>query len=59
MRVRSGLEPAFRRINTKVGVGPLANGEGWYDTIDGCDCAESMVLAFANKLEIWAEHALS
>jgi hypothetical protein len=39
--------------------GPLSNGGGWCDTIEGCNFAESMVLAFANKLEIWAEYALS
>jgi hypothetical protein len=43
----------------KVRKGPLTNGEGWYDTIDACNCAESMELAFANKLEIWARYALS
>jgi len=32
--------------------GPLANGEGWYDTMDACNSAELMDLAFANKLEI-------
>lgn len=43
----------------KVRKGPLTNGEGWYDTIDACNCAESVELAFANKLEIWARYALS
>lgn len=30
------------------GSGPFANGESWYDTVDGCDCAELMILAFGN-----------
>lgn len=47
------------RSMQSVTQGPLANGEGWYDTIDGCDCAETMILVFANKLEIWAKYALS
>lgn len=42
-----------------VSLGPLANGEGWYDTMDACNSAELMDLAFANKLEILAKYALS
>jgi hypothetical protein len=41
------------------GKGPLANGEGWYDTIGACNSAEATDLAFAIKLEIWARYALS
>jgi hypothetical protein len=35
-----------------VSLGPLANGEGWYDTMDACNSTELMDLAFADKLEI-------
>jgi hypothetical protein len=48
----------FAAVRRKDHQGPLANGGGWYDTMDACNCAESMDLAFANKLEIWAKYAL-
>jgi hypothetical protein len=43
----------------KVRNGPIANGEEWSDTMDACNCAEAMDLAFANKFEIYARYALS